>query len=65
MRVKGSGCRVEGGGRMAAGLGFGVEVGGFRARVWGLRVYRGASLIRKTPLLGPYSRTILRVLWWS
>ena len=25
--------------------------------------YRGTSLIRNTPLLGPYSRT--RVLWWS
>jgi len=27
--------------------------------------YRGISLIRNTPLLGPYSRTIPRVLWWS
>jgi len=27
--------------------------------------YRGTSLIRNTPLLGPYSRTIPRVLWWS
>ena len=26
---------------------------------------RGTSLIRNTPLLGPYSRTIPRVLWWS
>jgi len=25
----------------------------------------GTSLIRNTPLLGPYSRTIPRVLWWS
>jgi len=25
--------------------------------------YRGASLIRDTPLLGPYSRTIPRDLW--
>ena len=30
-----------------------------------LAVYRGTSLIRNTPLLGPYSRTIPRVLWWS
>jgi len=27
--------------------------------------YRGTSLIRTPPLLGPYSRTIPRVLWWS
>ena len=27
--------------------------------------YRSTSLIRNTPLLGPYSRTILRDLWWS
>ena len=27
--------------------------------------YRGTSLIRKTLLLGPYSRTVPRVLWWS
>ena len=27
--------------------------------------YRGISLIRNTCLLGPYSRTIPRVLWWS
>ena len=25
--------------------------------------YRGTSLIRNTSLLGPYSRTILRVIW--
>ena len=27
--------------------------------------YRGTSLIRNTPLLEPYSRTIPRVVWWS
>jgi len=27
--------------------------------------YRGTSLIRNTPLLGPHSRTIHGVLWWS
>ena len=27
--------------------------------------YRGTSLIRNAPLLGPYSRTIPRVAWWS
>ena len=26
---------------------------------------RGTSLIRNTPLLGPCSRTVPRVLWWS
>ena len=30
-----------------------------------MRGYRGTSLIINTPLLGPYSRTIPRVLWWS
>jgi len=28
-------------------------------------LYRGTSLIRDTPLLGPYSRSIPRVIWWS
>ena len=27
--------------------------------------YRGTSLIRNNPTLGPYSRTIPRVRWWS
>ena len=27
--------------------------------------YRGTSLISDTPLLGPYRRTLPRVLWWS
>ena len=27
--------------------------------------YRGTSRIRKIPLVGPYSRTMPRVLWWS
>ena len=27
--------------------------------------YRDTSLIRNTPLPGPYRRTDLRVLWWS
>ena len=30
-----------------------------------LPLYRSTSLIRNTPLLGPYSRTMPRVLWWS
>ena len=28
-------------------------------------VYRGTSLIRNRPPLGPYSRTMPRALWWS
>ena len=28
-------------------------------------VYRGTSLIRKHTPLGPYSRTLLRDIWWS
>ena len=28
-------------------------------------VYRGTSFISDSPLLGPYSRTLPRVLWWS
>ena len=31
----------------------------------GITPYRGTSLIRNTPLLGHYSRTIPRVLWLS
>ena len=27
--------------------------------------YRGTSLIRNNPLLGPCSRTMPRTLWWS
>ena len=26
--------------------------------------YRGTSLIRNSPLLGPYRRTVSRALWW-
>ena len=28
-------------------------------------LYRGTSLIRNIPPLGPYSRTMSRALWWS
>ena len=31
----------------------------------GDELYRGIALIRNTPLLGPYGRTIPRVIWWS
>ena len=27
--------------------------------------YRGTSLIKNCPLLGPYSRPVPRALWWS
>ena len=30
-----------------------------------VNAYRGTSLIRKRTLLGPYSRTTPRALWWS
>ena len=30
-----------------------------------VREYKGTSLITKRILLGPYSRTIPRVIWWS
>ena len=59
-RVSGCGLRVEG--EMVPsnvakpllvkrGLGFGV--------------CRGTSLIRYSPLLGPYSRPMPRALWWT
>ena len=59
-----------GGGATPAGGGLGWEFPGDLARP---RIrppgYRGTSLIRNTPLLGPYSRTYsrtkTRVLWWS
>ena len=31
---------------------------------WGC-MYRGTSLIRDAPLLGPYTRTLPRFIWWS
>ena len=30
----------------------------------GKHVYRGTSLIKNSALLGPYSRTMHRALWW-
>ena len=36
-----------------------------RAGLAFLPVYRVTSLIRNTPMLGPDSGTIPRVLWWS
>ena len=52
-----------------------VKDPGFRFRVgteedtgtvcgWAPQQYRGTSLIRSNPLLGPYSRTVSRALWW-
>jgi len=29
-----------------------------------LQSYRGTSLIRNNPLLGPYSRTMVTAIWW-
>ena len=36
-----------------------------RAAAECVRLYRGTSLTRKSPLLGLYRRTISRVIWWS
>ena len=36
-----------------------------RAAAECVRLYRGTSLTRNKSLLGPYSRTIPRVIWWS
>ena len=34
--------------------------------VQGLKqAYRGTSLMKNMPFLGPYSKTLSRVLWWS
>jgi len=41
------------------------KIGSVWLRVRTRVVYRGTSLIRNTPLLGPYRSTIPRVLWWS
>ena len=30
-----------------------------------ISLYRGTSLIRKRPPLGPYNRAMPRALWWS
>jgi hypothetical protein len=38
---------------------------GPRALRYDVCAYRGTSLIRDTPFLGPYSRTIPKVLRWS
>ena len=55
--------------------GLGVRVRGSRFRVVGepprsshrreKAAYRGTSLIRNSPPLGPYSRYMPRALWWS
>jgi len=37
----------------------------FARKHFALRRHRGASLIRNTPLLGPFSRTLPSVLRWS
>ena len=59
---------LEGLDRGGQALGF-IVIGlglrpGFVVWVLGCRVYRGTSLISNCNLLGPYSRTVPRVLWW-
>jgi len=46
-----------------AGRERGSGAGGCFDRMAGVR-YRGTSRIRNTPLLGPYSRSIPKVMWW-
>ena len=48
-----------GGGVVDVDVDFEEEVGGDRRGE-----YRFTSLIRNTPLLGPYSRTMSRAIWW-
>ena len=42
-----------------------VILGGGRFLMSEGPLYMGTSLMRNTPLRGPYSRTIPRVVWWS
>ena len=35
-----------------------------REREAEMEAYRGTSLIRNSALLGPYSRTVPKALWW-
>ena len=55
-RVHGAGCTVHGAGCESKGVGVGIL---------GFRVYRGTSLMRNCPPLGPYSSPMLRAVWWS
>ena len=43
----------------------GIRRGESASRVRRAVTYRGTSLIRNNALLGPYSRTMPRALWWS
>ena len=76
--VQSAGCRVQGAGCRVQGAGFRAKKGFLvaeapridqdihRSNHVSLRTaYRGTSLIRNTPLPGPYIRAIPRVLWWS
>ena len=56
--VPGSRFGVQGARFMGPGLGLERETSV-------VQVYRGTSLITNNPLLGPYRRTILRVLRWA
>jgi hypothetical protein len=60
------GFGVRGSGLGVGVWGFGVRGSVFGCWGFGVGVYRGTSLIKKTPpLLEPCSKTISRVLWWS
>jgi len=49
----------------AKGGGFGCERDALRNTQKNVGYYSGASLIRNTQPLGPYSRTKSRALWWT
>ena len=53
--------------RFPAGLALSSPACGFYSIFshWASSQYRGTSLIRNCPPLGPYSRTMPRALWWS
>ena len=67
VRVPGLVLRVSGFGFRVSGAGFRVSGFGYKARKRAEEsvCYRVTSLIRNCLLLGPYSRTMPRVLWWS
>ena len=43
----------------------GMDVVDAATAAYTVEAYRGTPLIRNRPILGPYSRTIHRALWWS
>ena len=60
-------CSLEGGGQLLAAnsLLAGEKSGEKGVRTRRIQRYRGTSLIRNRPLLGPFSRAMPGALWWS